>query len=210
MTSDQIMQIVHIGFILFFILCMAYTYLALLTAWRLLNARFKAVVKMNDSSAAGKAFAGLLGRAERRMVVYDDGNGGDSSIYNNEDILAKVMDRLEEKKDLRIQFCFNCDEPELLFRKEFRDNPHPRVSIKTLGLDGDSRPDDMHYKIIDDGQMAHLSRHKFGSEERRFKLVDCRARPKFISDFVSQATLGEYLEDFEEKFSRARPAASSA
>ena len=204
------MHIAHIGLILFFVLCMAYTYLALLTAWRLLDVKLKAVVKMNDNSAAGEAFTELLGEAQRRMVVYDDGDGGERSIYNNKDILAKVKDRLEEKKDLRIQFCFNCDEPELLFRKEFENNPHPRVSIKTLHLDKDSRPDDMHYKIIDDGQMAHLSRHKFGSEERRFKLVDCRVRPKFVSDFVTQAMLGEYLDDFEEKFSCAWPAASSA
>ena len=201
--------IVYTGLILLSLLCLTNMCLTFMAAWLLLDVRVRAVVRPNDDDATVKTFLDLLEKAKRSMVIYDDGDKVAGSIYDNDDVLAKVAAKLKKSPAFKIQCCFDCDDATLGFRERFEGNS--QVSIETLGYAKEDRPDDVHYKIIDDGQKACLSRHDLGSEERRFKVIDCtRVRPKFVVNrLVVQATLGEYLEDFKEKFAHARLASTS-
>ena len=64
--------------------------------------------------------------------------------------------KLDQNADFKIQCFFNFDH-DLLFKQVFGN--HPQVDIRT----GDNvAANDVHYKIIDDGRKAYLSRHKLG------------------------------------------------
>ena len=204
------MYIAYTGLILFLILCLTYMCLALMAAWQLLRVRATAFVKPNDEDASVETFLDLLEKAKRSMVIYDDGDKVGGSVYDNPGVLEKVEAKLQKDSAFKIQCRFDCDDAKLGFR-ELCKNHSKQVSIKTLDCAKEDRPDDVHYKIIDDGQKACLSRHGLGSPKRRFKVIDCtRVRPKSVNRLVVQATLGECLEDFDAKFARARLASASS
>lgn len=63
---------------------------------------------------------------------------------------------------------FNFDE-DVLFTEVFKNNPCVRI----VTGHGDRPDDDVHYKIIDGGLKAYISRHEVASPERRYRMIDC-------------------------------------
>ena len=207
-------SITYLLFLVFFIVCLVYMLLALAASWQVLKVRTGAVVQLNDDRASVKSFLDLLKSAKKSLMIYNDGDQVKGSIYDDDEVLEKVSAKLDPDKGdgesepgFTIRCWFNRDNPELKFRQRFEG--HPRVTIKTLDS-AKPRPDDVHYKIIDGGQKAHLSRHDLGSEERMYKIVDCTQVGSifFLRYFVIKAILGEYLKDFEMRFASAEPASA--
>lgn len=160
-------------------------------AWPLLDVI--ATNATNDDNTATEHFVSLLDEAEKKMVIYDDGNNMEGSIYNDPKVIDNVHNKLKQNPDFKIQCFFNFDH-DLLFRKAFGN--HTRVDIRT-GDNVESK--DVHYKIIDDGRKAYLSRHDFSANKRNFRRIDC-TRVRRDLEHVTNAVLGEYKKDIEQKF----------
>ena len=160
--------------------------------------RLKATIhdpSTNDDELAVGSFTDLLEEARLNMTVYDDGNDMEGSIYTKQEVVDAVKEKLSNVPSFTMRCYFNYDEKDILFRKTF--DGEARVDIRTRK---GARPDDTHYKIIDDGRMAYLSQHGHGSRQRKFQVVDCTRVSKFALKSVTDNILGEYKKDIEQKF----------
>ena len=156
-------------------------------------------VRINDDDSVVGNFIELLDEARTSMIVYDDGNDMDGSVYNDSRVIDAVRRKLRSNPDFELRCLFNCND-EVKFRKEFTDEP--QVDIRTRSDGGRERR--VHYKIIDGGVKAYLSRHKLGSSQRRFKTVDCTNVSKRHRSRVAGIVLREHTEDFAMAFSAAK------
>lgn len=156
-------------------------------------------VQINDDDSAVTNFIELLDEARTSMILYDDGNDMAGSVYNDSRVIDAVRSKLRFNPDFELRCLFNCDEG-VKFRKEFTDEP--QVEIRTRSDVGRERK--VHYKIIDGGVKAYLSRHELGSIQRRFKIVDCTNVSKRHRSRVAGIVLREHTEDFAMAFSAAK------
>lgn len=143
----------------------------------------------NSDTIASEVFLRLLKDARKEMLVCDDGNKMDSSIYEDDDVIAAVREKLAANEQFRMRCLFSDDE-DTKFRRAFQDEH--RVEIKT-GVQ--RRP--VHYKIIDGGRSGYLSRHKHGETQRAFKLYE-GAR-----GWVQEMALKRYIADIDQEFRHA-------
>ena len=165
--------------------------------------RLKAIIhepSINDDDRAVGSFKELLAQAHSNMMIYDDGNKMKGSIYMNKEVVHAIEEKLRDMPDFTMRCYFNHDENDTLFRKAFND--HDRVDIRTRS--DEDRPDDTHYKIIDGGRMAYLSRHEHGSSKRKFQVIDCRRVSESAFKDMTDSLLGEYKKDIEQKFPSQR------
>ena len=162
-------------------------------AWPILDVT--ATNAISDDPVATEYFIDLLDEAQEKMTIYDDGNDMAGSIYNDPKVIATVQRKLKQNKDFKIQCFFNFDH-DLLFRQAFGN--HSRVDIRIRTGDNVAE-DDVHYKIIDDGRKAYLSRHKLGASERSIRWIDCTRVQRHL-EHVTDEVLGEYKKDIERKF----------
>ena len=130
-------------------------------------------VQVNDDDSAVRNFIDLLSAARTSMVVYDSGNDMVGSLYNDRRVIDAVRRKLRASPDFQLQCLFNCDH-DVMFRKELANEE--RVDIRTRIDSGN--PGEIHYKMIDGGVKAYLSRHALGSRDRIYKIVDCTSVSK--------------------------------
>ena len=155
--------------------------------WGLLRLRLD--VGVNDSSFAADIFIELLRDARDSMLICDDGNKMEGSLYNAEDVIDAVEEQLRANRNLRLQCLFNYGD-ETLFTKKFE--KHPRVKMKR----GIQPRRDIHFKIIDRGRRGYVSAHPLGSTARRYRLYDCSHAP----DNIREAALGRHVQDMQRMF----------
>lgn len=151
--------------------------------------------EINDDRAAVANFVGMLKEARESMIVYDDGDNTEGSLYNDPQVISAVYDKLQAEPSFVLQCLFNCDD-DLLFRKELAGKP--QITIRTRSSSAPAH--EIHYKIIDDGAKAYLSRHRLGSSERRFKIVDCTDVSLGHRERIVDVVLGRYKNHFERAF----------
>lgn len=154
----------------------------------------------NNDSLTKQHFLDLLESAEYGIIIYDDGNQMATSIYADQDVIGTFRKKLQESPNFTVRCLFNCNDPSLPFRTEFYE--HPSVEIRTRNPDKPEFP--IHYKIIDDGDKAYLSRHDLGESKRNFQMVDCTSVPKKRRKYVRNTVLREYKQDFQQAFAEAR------
>ena len=164
-------------------------------AWRLydnLSVRF--VQGKNDDSTVGELFTQLLRDVERDLIIHDDGDNSNRSMYNDPSIVDEIRVCLNEKAALNVRMYFNKrgDLEVNALTEAFPD----RVSIRYNT--GERSPSDIHYKIIDGGMQGHLSRHALGCSEREFEFYDCSRSRRH-----RERILGPYCERFERDFAAA-------
>lgn len=141
----------------------------------------------NSDKTAVENFLGLLQDAKESMIVHDDGNKMEGSIYQDDQVIEAVRLKLSENPEFRLSCYFNFDDA-MPFTKAFEE--HPRVRIATGR--GDRSDGAVHYKIIDGGLKAHVSRHKIASKERRYRVIDCTRVPKRHRARVADVLLDPY------------------
>ena len=156
-------------------------------------------VQINDDESVVSNFIALLDEARTSMILYDDGNDMVGSLYNDSRVIDAVHSKLRTNPKFELQCLFNCND-DVEFRKEFADKP--RVEIRTRN-DTD-REGKVHYKIIDGGLKAYLSRHSLGSSQRQFKTVDCSNVSKRHRSRVAEIVLRKYTMDFATAFGAAK------
>ena len=152
-------------------------------------------VGKNDSKFATDTFIELLNDARQVMMICDDGNDMDGSIYNSARIIDAVDTRLQANAELRL-LCLFCSDDDTEFTKWFSD--HPRVDMRR----GRQPRRDVHFKIIDLGRRGYVSAHPLGATERRYRLYDCSRTPGDIRE----AALGRHVRDMQAVFPNAEVA----
>ena len=154
--------------------------------------------QVNDDDSVVTNFIELLSEARTSMVVYDDGNDMEGSLYNDPRVIDAVRSKLRAHPDFQLQCLFNCDH-DVKFRKELAHEQG--VDIRTRLDAGD--PGKIHYKMIDGGVKAYLSLHALGSRKRKFKIVDCTTVSKRHRARVAEGVLGKHKADFARAFAAA-------
>ena len=152
---------------------------------------------VNDDEDAIRHFLTVLGKAERELLVHDDGDKTNGSLYDDEKAVQAVRDRLQTCPDLKVRCLLN-------FKADIRmtalsEEYGTRFQVRYLH----QRPvDDVHFKIADGGKMAYLSVHPRGVTERQGQVIeDLGAR-----EYVRKRRLGGLIDDFNEGFAKAHAA----
>ena len=146
------------------------------------------------------SFLGMLNEAWESLIIYDDGDDSDGSLYNDRRVIEAVQHKLGGNPAFEMRCLFNCDD-NLLFRSELEGERQVDVRIRS-----NSAPDDgIHYKIIDGGAKAYVSRNAIGSKEGRYRIVDRTRVPPRYRSYVADSLLGMYKEDFERAFEASAP-----
>lgn len=158
------------------------------------------LVKVNDDASVARKFIQLLDEAKALMIVYDDGNNTSGSLYNDRSVIDAVRIKLRSAPEFKLQCLFNCDD-QVELRRELANEP--QVDIRTRRDSG--RGSKIHYKIIDGGEKAYLSRHEPGATKRRFRIVDCTGVPEDHRRRVAKSMLGRHVADFARAFNVAPP-----
>ena len=156
-------------------------------------------IQINDDDSVVRNFIELLDEASTSMILYDDGNDMEGSVYNDSRVIDAVRRKLESNPDFELRCLFNCND-DVKFRKEFTNEP--QVDIRTRSDVGRERK--VHYKIIDGGMKAYLSRHELGSSQRRFKTIDCTNVSKRHRSRIAADMLRKHTEDFAMAFNAAK------
>ena len=155
--------------------------------------------RIDDNNSVVSNFVELLDEASSSMILYDDGDDTDGAVYNDSRVIDAVRRKLRSNPDFELPCLFNCND-DVKFRKEFANEP--QVDIRTRCYMGRERK--VHYKIIDGGTKAYISRHELGSNHRRSKIVDCSNVSKRLRSRVGADVLRKHTEDFATAFSAAK------
>ena len=146
-------------------------------------------VGRNSDAFASEVFVRLLGEAQESMLVCDDGNKMDVSVYEDDSVVDAVRTKLNSYPEFKM-YCLFSDTEETKFLRAFNDEP--RVRIKS-GV----RRRPVHYKIIDGGRSGYLSRHAHGETQRSYKLYEG------ATGWVREMALGRHIADIEREFQHA-------
>ena len=151
---------------------------------------------LNDDDTAATMFTDILAKAKETLVIHDDGNKVEGTVYDNPDVIDAVRRQLAGNQALRIRCLFN-DREDLDLVRQMRSEYPDRFEVWYRSA---PRPlGDIHYKIADDGTIGHLSSHGHGQLERRFKLLDCSdAKPR-----TRKRAFGKYLHQFKSDIAAA-------
>lgn len=145
---------------------------------------------VNDDETAATMFTDILNAAQETLVIHDDGNKMEGTLYDNAGVFEAVRRQLAGNRALRIQCLFN-DREDLDLVRQMRSEYPDRFLV--WYREGPRPIQDIHYKIADDGVMGHLSSHGHRQPERKFKLLDCSdAKPR-----TRKSVFGKYLDRFE-------------
>ena len=155
-------------------------------------------LKANDASVTKQEFLGLLNSAQEHILILDGGDAVVDSIYNDEEIISRIKEKLATHSNFKVYCLFTSLAPtsELLFTrifstKEFRDS----VFIEKYSV-----PTEAHCKIIDGGIQAYLSWHRRGSVNRLYRTVDYSHSFRFFRKQIMRRSLGMYLDIFRDEF----------
>ena len=168
------------------------------TAWFMYRAsqhcRFHVVAVTNDNTEAIAQFVEAVDRADVELLIHDDGDKIEGSVYDDDAAIQAVRDRLKERRGLRVRCLLNFNEN--VGMAKLKDEFDERFQVRYLH----QRPvDDIHFKIADRGKWAYLSTHHKGDTVRNGKICD----GTHANGRVRKAYVGDLLEAFEEGFSKA-------
>ena len=142
----------------------------------------------NSNAEAEQVFLDLLREAETEIVMYDDGDIGEGSLYQSPKVVEAIKTKLQENPEFRVRCVLN----------EMHDTLFERELVTILGVEirrRSSNPSRVHYKIID-GLKAYVSCHQPGEAARNRRMIDCTNAPSRRQGRHPLA-LQRYFEDFE-------------
>lgn len=162
--------------------------------WDRVHVRVRSGV--NDDAAAADMFIHVIEAAKESVVIHDDGDRIDGTVYEDERVISAVRQQLARHSALEIRCLFNDREDLALVERIGAEYPD---RFQAFYLDGPRPVGDVHYKIADDGVVGHLSVHGHRHPERSFKLLDCtQAKPR-----TRRSVFGKYLRQFEHDVANA-------
>ncbi len=169
-----------------------------------LRARHLSLVKIvsgdNTDEQAKNDFLQLIEDAEECIEIFDDGDDMEESIYQKEEVVTKIKEKLRQVRDFKID-CFFNDDNELLFIKELENEYGVNI---TAGIDSSRPPGQTHYKIADNGRIAYLSNHGRKESERNYRLLDCRALSENAFNNTKGYLFDKYQKEVRETVSKMK------
>ena len=143
----------------------------------------------NDNEEAEKAFLALLTEAEAEVVMYDDGDTNDGSLYMSQEVVQAIKDKLREQPAFRVECVLNKRTGVTRFETELAEERNVRIRERR------ENPSRIHYKIID-GKKAYVSCHQSGNAARNRRIIDCT---NALSRHAGHRPLAlqRYFNDFE-------------
>ena len=148
----------------------------------------------NDADEAAQMFIRVLNAAKETLVVHDDGDKVDGTVYEDEAVIDAVRRRLAQHEALTIKCLFN-DQADLALTRKMRTEFPGQFQV--WYRNGPRPIGDIHYKIADGGTVGHLSAHGHREPERNFKLLDCSGAKRR----TRKSVFGKYLNAFERETS---------
>ena len=144
----------------------------------------------NNSEQATDRFWDLVNGMESEMVIHDDGEA--KSFYDDPQTVGLVRATLRADPDRTIQCVFNRHEctrfgtlsEEFPSQVEIRYAQNPEIEVGGL-----------HYKIVDRGAMAYLSRHSADGTSREFEFFDYRWCPPLLRPSIFR----KFQQDFDQR-----------
>ena len=143
----------------------------------------------NNNEAAEQIFLELLDEAETEIVMYDAGDDDDGSLYQSQEVVQAIRDKLHENAEFKVDCVLNNRAGATLFETELAQEPNVKIRERR------DNPSRVHYKIID-GRKAHVSCHEPGKMVRNSRMIDCSNAPSRRRDWRPLA-LRRYFDDFE-------------
>ena len=146
---------------------------------------------MNSDAKAKTVMLSLVRRANNIILIHDNGDDDDGSIYQDEEVVDAFMARLEEVPILQVKCLFN-ENNDTLFRRRL--GAHSRVTIRiTL------RHTVIHFKIIDGGIYGYISRHEKGETHRPYQSFDFSRVPWILGASAKrERAFGRHMRAMEE------------
>ena len=144
----------------------------------------------NSNESAVQEYLGLLDEAQTEIVMYDDGDTTEGSLYQSRAVVDAIQAKIEENPTFKVKCVLNNQRGETLFEREL-ENLAPQVNIRGRR----ENPTRVHYKIID-RRKAYVSRHPSGESARTRKMIDCSRSPSRRTGQPPLA-LRRYFDDFE-------------
>ena len=148
--------------------------------------------RFNSNEQATKMFIDLVKQAQHQIDIHDDGNNFEGSIYNNQEVMDVLSNKISEK-GIKVRCLFN-DPDQQLKLLELAQTLEAQDNIEIWYLDGGRQEPDTHYKIVDKGRFVHTSRHEHGGIERTFIL---RKAPGWWEYHTRNRISRPYREHFE-------------
>lgn len=149
----------------------------------------------NNDREAVDMYVDLIGKSKRKLWIRDDGNDSENTVYNNERVLQALKSQFINHPKLEVRCLFNDRKPLLGVREVANENP--RVVIRYTN---DERPpNQLHYKIVDEGKILHLSTHVHGAEERGYVV----RKPPIWAIGTRRRISAVYREEFEDLWQEA-------
>lgn len=138
----------------------------------------------NCDDSATERFLELVSMMKNKgeLVIHDDGTDTETTLYNDPRVVETLTARIRE--GAKVQCLFNAD-AETAVTKIAGIKAH----ILPAGAEWQSK---VHFKIVDSGRAAYLSRH-MPDGSREFQFMDCTGVPRTGRRLVS-----EYLKKFED------------
>lgn len=157
------------------------------------------LIGLNNGDVARHYFLLLIAQAQRKIVIYGDGDPHNDSYYWDEEVLNVIERKLGEHPEITLQCLFNYPVPEPLSTKF--EGEH-RVDLRTNGLE-ESAPRDVRMMVIDDGRMTYSTRYNPAYKAWQFELVDCLTVMRWALKRVVKGEFGNNIELLDKKFSEA-------
>ena len=157
------------------------------------------LIGLNNSDVARHYFLLLLAQAQRKVVIYCDGERHTDSYYWDEEVLNAIERKLREHPEITLQCLFNHPVPNPLSSKF--EGEH-QVDLRSTGLE-DSAPRDVRMIVIDDGRMTYSTRYNPAYKAWQFELVDCLTVMRWALKRVVKGEFGDSIGLLEQKFSEA-------
>ena len=142
----------------------------------------------NSDEDAEAVVLRLIGEAESEIVMYDDGDASDGSLYQSSRVVQAIQDKIRERPDFVVRCVLNNTD-NTRFERELGGNPN--VSVRRRR----GNPSRVHYKIID-GRKAYISCHQLGQTVRNRRVIDC-TRSQSRHHGRRPLALRRYFDDFE-------------
>ena len=142
----------------------------------------------NNDVRAEQDFISLAREAENEIIIYDDGDGHEGSLYASQAVVDLLRAKLENP-EFTLECVLNYPTGETRFERELRAFPNARIRERR------GNKSRVHYKIVD-GRKAYVSCHERGEEARNRRMIDCT---NAMSRHPGQRPLAlrRYFDDFE-------------
>ena len=142
----------------------------------------------NSDKSVEVILLNLIKEAQHELVMYDDGDPQDGSLYESEQVIQALEQKLTDSQ-FRVDCVLNYPTGKTLFERKLGGMENVRIRRRA------ANQSTIHYKIID-GTKAYISRHRRGQETRNRKVIDCTNAMSRRRGHRPLA-LRRYFEDFE-------------